>query len=247
MNVAAIIQARNGSTRLPNKTFLKLSGRSLLYHVVNRLKPSVEIDKIIIATTKNNNDKSIEKWCIENNIEVYRGDENNVLKRYYKASIKHNVDIIVRVTADDPFKDFNLIDTAIRILKKNELDFVCNNFPVSFPEGLDVEVFSFKTLEISYKNAESDFEKEHVTQYVHKNKEKFKIFNILNERDLSYHRWTIDTIYDYRFAQMIYNKLFSENKIFQQDEIYKLLTNNPEIFKINSSVKKSNLYIKKLN
>ena len=118
MSVVAIIQARTGSTRLPNKIFLELVNTCLLSHVINRLKPSQEINKIIVATTKSPKDNCVEKWCYFNDIACYRGSEKNVLERYYRAAKKFNAEIIVRITADDPFKDFRLIDEAVRILKK---------------------------------------------------------------------------------------------------------------------------------
>lgn len=242
MNVTAIIQARTGSSRLPNKIFYKLIDKPLLYHVVQRLKPSKELTDIIVATTISKNDDQIELWCYKNNIKCYRGSEDNVLERYFKAAIFFGVDIVVRITADDPFKDYEIIDNAVRILKEQNFDFVSNNNPVSFPEGLDVEVFTREVLNISYKNASSSFEKEHVTQYVYKNKAQFKVFNIFNDENLSHHRWTIDTLEDYKFVKKIYQKLYKENKIFNPQDIYNLLKQNPELSKINSSIKKSDLY-----
>lgn len=242
MNVVAIVQARTGSTRLPNKIFLKLANASLLSHVVNRLRPSKEIDKIVIATSTSLKDNIVEEWCLNNYLDYFRGSENNVLDRYYHTAKKFNADIIVRVTADDPFKDFRLIDKAIKILKENNYDFVCNNNPVSFPEGLDVEVLSMDALSKSFFNSTSNFEKEHVTQYIHRNKKSFKIFNIKNVKDLSSYRWTIDTEEDYLFAIEIYNKLYNNNNIFLPEDIYQLLDKNSQLLQINNSVKKSDLY-----
>ena len=242
MNVVAIIQARTGSTRLPNKIFSELSGFNLLHHVVDRLKPSKEINKIVIATTTSINDNSVADWCIDNNLDFYRGSEKNVLKRYYKAAKEFKAEIIIRVTADDPFKDYRIIDKAINILKENKFDFVCNNNPVSFPEGLDVEVLTMDALSNSFFNSTSSFEQEHVTQYIHRNKKKFKIFNIKNNKDLSYFRWTIDTNEDYLFVKEVYNNLYEKDNIFLPEDIYELLGKKPLLLKMNSEVKKSDLY-----
>lgn len=242
MNVVAIIQARTGSTRLPNKIFLKLANASLLSHVVNRLRPSKEIDKIVIATTTSLDDNSVEEWCLNNSLDCFRGSENNVLERYYQAAKKFNADIIIRITADDPFKDYRLIDQAVKIIKDKNYDFVCNNSPVSFPEGLDVEVLSMDALSKSFLNSTSNFEKEHVTQYIHRNKKSFKIFNIKNFKDLSSFRWTIDTKDDYLFTIEIYNRLFDINNIFLTEDIYQILDKNPQLLQINNAVKKSDLY-----
>jgi spore coat polysaccharide biosynthesis protein SpsF len=242
MNVVAIIQARTGSSRLPNKIFSKLNGFDLLYHIINRLKPSIEINKIVVATTNSVNDNSVEDWCIENFVDFYRGSEKHVLKRYYNAAIKFRADIIIRVTADDPFKDFRIIDKAIKIIKENKYDFVCNNSPVSFPEGLDVEVLTMNALTDSFINSISSFEQEHVTQYIHRNKQKFKIFNIKNDKNLSHFRWTIDTMEDYLFVKEVYDNLYKKNNLFLTEDIYELLKKKPLLLKINSKVKKSDLY-----
>lgn len=242
MKIAAIIQARRGSTRLPDKVFLKLSDKPLLEHVVFRLKNSSLLDDIIIATTNLSNDNLIESWANTNKISVFRGSEINVLERYYEAAKKFNIDVIIRITADDPFKDYRLVDEAVSILIDNKLDFVCNNNPVSFPEGLDVEVLTFNALEVSYNNAVSDFDKEHVTQYIHKNKDKFKIANIQNDKDMSFHRWTLDTIEDYQFAKKIYSELYKEDRVFLREEIYDLLEKSPAIMELNNKVNRSDLY-----
>jgi spore coat polysaccharide biosynthesis protein SpsF len=242
IKVAAIIQARRGSTRLPDKVFLELSNKPLLEHVVNRLKKSDLLQEIIIATTDLPDDNLIQTWANSNNISVFRGSENNVLERYYEAAKKYQIDVIVRITADDPFKDYRLVDEAVRVLIDNKLDFVCNNNPVSFPEGLDVEVLTFNALEVSYNNVISDFDKEHVTQYIHKNKDKFNIANIQNEKDLSFHRWTLDTIEDYQFAQKIYSELYKEGYEFLREEVLELLEKSPLILELNNKVNRSDLY-----
>lgn len=242
MKVAAIIQARRGSSRLPDKVFLELSHKPLLEHVVSRLKYSCLLDEIIIATTNLSIDNLIESWANNNKISIFRGSENNVLERYYEAAKKFNVDVVVRITADDPFKDYRLVDEAINVLIENEFDFVCNNNPVSFPEGLDVEVLTFNALEVSYNNAVIDFDKEHVTQYIHKNKGKFKIANIQNDKDISFHRWTLDTIEDYQFAQKIYDELYKEGHLFLREEILDLLEKSPAIMDLNNKVNRSDLY-----
>ncbi len=242
MNVIAIIQARTGSTRLPNKVFYELSGKPLLYHVVDRIKHSTEIDKIIIATTKSSNDDLISRWAKDNGFFCYRGSEENVLERYYYAAEKYNADLIVRITADDPFKDFRIIDKAVRIIKENNLDFVCNNNPTSFPEGLDVEVLTMNSLKKSFQNSKSKFEQEHVTQHIHLNKNNFKIFNIRNNENLSHYRWTIDTIEDYNFSKLIYDHLYVENEIFLTEKIYELLEKKPFLSEINKNISRSTLY-----
>jgi spore coat polysaccharide biosynthesis protein SpsF len=246
MKIVAIIQARINSSRLPNKVLHDLSGKSLLEHVVLRLKPSKKINKIVVATTTRLHDDQIEDLCKRLEIDCYRGSETNVLERYFEASKLFKADIIIRITADDPFKDYRIIDNAIDILIEKKLDFVCNNNPPTFPEGLDVEVITFEALKNSYLNATTDFQREHVTQYIHQNQSKYKIYNIQNASNLSDYRWTIDTLEDFTFARKVYDKLYVSNKIFLTEQILALLQNEPALKLINANVAKSDMYKNKV-
>lgn len=245
MNIVAIIQARCGSTRFPNKIFAEINGKPLIWHVINRLKFSQKINRILLATTTSPSDDKLEKWAENNEVEIYRGQENDVLNRFYEGAKLTNADIIVRITADDPFKEPRLIDDAIGIMQSGNYDFVCNNNPPSFPEGVDVEVLTFDALSESEKESNSDFEREHVTQYIYHNLSKFKTFNLENNENLSYLRWTIDTTQDFELVCNIYDKLDKrDGSIFHMDEIIKYINENPEVGKMNSNVPRSELYKK---
>ena len=244
MKIIGIIQARMGSTRLPGKVFLDLSGKPLIWHVFNRLEKSKFISKSILATTTNSADNLLVKWAISNNIEYFRGDESNVLKRYYESALKFKADIIVRITADDPLKDYKLLDSVINLLLTYKLDVATNNNPPTYPEGLDVEVFTMESLTTAYLNAESLFEKEHVSQYFYLNKDKFKINNFENDSNLSDIRLTIDTEEDYEMVKLIYNKLYIEGESFDLNQVLQLLKNNPVIKNINQNVIRSQMYKK---
>ena len=242
MKTVAIIQARRGSSRLYNKIFLDLMGNPLIYHVVDRLSKSKTLTDLVIATTSNPIDDPLEKWAKTNKIECFRGHEENVLKRYYDAASNYKADVVVRVTADDPFKDFRLMDEAVQLLVSGNYDFVCNNSPPTFPEGLDVEVLTFNALKKIYRESLDDFEREHVTQYIHRNNEKFKISNIKNNIDLSHYRWTIDEESDYIFTKKIYEKLYKPGNIFLTEEILDLVNIDEKLLKINNSVIRSAQY-----
>ncbi len=245
MSVNAIIQARCGSTRFPNKVFSIIDGRPLIWHVVNRLRYTESIDDIIIATTTNPQDKELEHWCKKNKIKVFCGNEEDVLNRYYEAASRYPSDYIVRITADDPFKEPAIVDKVIKKLIEENMDFVTNNYPPSFPEGLDCEAFTFNTLLIMENEATDPFEREHVTQYVYHNPGKFKIGNVSSEKDLSFLRWTIDTLDDYEMVNRIYkNRLNDNTDILLMDDILDILDRYPEISKINSKVKRSSMYQK---
>lgn len=243
MSVNAIIQARCGSTRFPNKVFADINGKPLLWHVVNRLKYADLIDEIIVATTVNAKDDVIETWCKDENVKCFRGSEDDVLDRYYQASLAFPSDYVVRVTADDPFKEPAVIDQVIGKLINEKLDLVTNNFPPSFPEGLDCEAFTFEILRTMALNATDSFEREHVTQYVYRNPDKFKIGNVSSDIPLSHLRWTIDNTEDYLMVKEIYNKRNKDsNDILLMDEILSILKENPDIANINSGVKRSAMY-----
>ena len=243
MKVNAIIQARCGSTRLPGKIFMDIDGKPLLWHVVNRLTYADLIDDIVVATTTDYKDDMTEKWCNENNVKCYRGSEDDVLNRFYNAAVAFPCDVIVRVTADDPFKEPSIIDMIIKKLIDEKLDLACNVLPPSFPEGLDCEVFTFDVIE-TMENATNDaYDREHVTPYIYNHPDKFKIENISSSRQLSDYRWTIDNQEDYDMVNAIYEKRKNENEgILLMDEILGILEENPEIASINSEVKRSAMY-----
>jgi spore coat polysaccharide biosynthesis protein SpsF len=246
MNISAIVQARTGSTRLPNKVFFDLEGSPLIWHVFNRIKESKFINQFILATTDKIEDNELETWAVNNDISIFRGRENDVLDRYFQAAKQYKSDIIVRITADDPLKDYKVVDLVINELLVNDIDFAFNNNPVSFPEGMDVEVFKFDALKLANELSKDLFEREHVTQFFHRNPLLFSSRNINYFQDLSHLRWTIDTIQDYKMIKVIYGSLYKLNNTFDFDDILKLLESEPEIAKINSEEIRSEMYKKLL-
>ena len=244
---AAIIQARCGSSRLPGKVFADLCGKPLIRHVVDRLKYCTRLDRIIIATTTSPGDDRLAEWAAQNGTELFRGDENNVLNRYYSAARAAGLgkgDIIVRITADDPFKEPALIDRAIGCVERGEADFAYNNNPPTFPEGLDCEVFTFEALEKSETESADPYEREHVTQYMYRHPELFRGKNISQEENLSHLRFTLDTPADYEMAAEVYGRLYEEGKLFTLSDILALFEKYPHIPAINSEVARSAMYAK---
>ena len=202
--IACIIQARSNSKRLPNKILKKISGRTVIEILISRLKKSKKIDKIIIATTKKKNDDIIIKIAQKNQVDYYRGNESNVLKRYYDCANKFNLDNILRITSDCPLSDKKLIDKMIGIYLTSKVDYMSNTIKRTFPDGLDIEIFNFRALNQAFKYAKSKFEKEHVTQYFFKDKNIKKI-NYKNDIDLSKKRWTLDYHNDFLFISSVFN------------------------------------------
>ncbi len=234
--IIAIAQVRTGSSRFPNKVLQKIKGKTLLELYMNRVKPSRLIDKIVIATTERLEDDVIQEIASQLKIDCFRGSENDLLDRYYQCAKKYRADVIVRITPDDPFVDFNVIDRAIQIFLNNNVDFVTNHFEPTYPEGLDVEVYSMSALEKSWKNAKLLSEREHVFPYIQNNESQFKIINFKQDKDYSYLRWTIDYECDYEMTKVIYNHLYDEREIFLQEDILRLLDRHPEIARMNSHI-----------
>jgi spore coat polysaccharide biosynthesis protein SpsF len=237
-NYSVIIQARMGSTRLPGKILKPLSDKPMLLHVYERLHKSININQIIIATTDLAEDDIVENFCVQNNIKCFRGSSDDVLSRYYYASLQYSCEVIIRITADCPLIDPKIIDAMIFDFDNyfDEIDYLSNTLKRSFPRGLDTEIFKFGSLETSFNKSSLRSEREHVTPYIYNNPDTFRLKNFLNEVDLSAHRWTVDTIEDFNLVEIIYNKLFNNSSIFLMNDILQLFNHNPLLFDINKSV-----------
>ncbi len=232
--IVAIIQARMGSTRLPRKVMKKILGKEVILHDIDRLRQIKNLDKIVIATTNKNADNLIVEAIknYDSDIGVFRGSEDDVLDRYYKAAKEFNATVIVRITSDCPLIDPKVSDKVIEAFLNNKCDYCSNCLKRTYPQGLDTEVFSFEALEKAWKEAKEDYQREHVTPYIYENPGKFKLLNVSNDKDLSYLRWTLDTIEDFNFIEEIYKRLYKENKIFYMDDVLKVLEKEPELIEI---------------
>ncbi len=247
MKIVAIIQARMGSTRFPGKVLKKINSKHLLSILISRIKLSKNIDEIVVATTENEADDFLCKWLKDNRINYFRGSEANVLERFWKCSKKFNADIIVRLTADDPLKDPQIIDKAVEIFIKNEpLDYVSNTIVPSYPEGLDIEVFSEFALDLAFKKATLRSEHEHVTPYIWKNPNIFKLYNFQMSPNLSGWRWTVDRYEDLEFIDSLL-KLTGYDFSAGYMELIKIINENPSLKKINSGTLRNEGYVKSLN
>ncbi|MFC1920729.1 cytidylyltransferase domain-containing protein [Chloroflexota bacterium] len=233
--IAAIIQARMGSTRLPGKVLMDLCGKPVLEHIIDRIKYSRSIDKIIVATTDSEKDKAIITLSRKCGVETFAGSEMDVLDRYYRAASEYEVDTIVRITADDPLKDPEVIDKVINSYFQNngQIDYASNTIKPTYPLGLDTEVFSLKGLERAWKESDEQYDREHVTPYIWRNPQIFRLHNVTNDEDLSNLRWTLDTDDDLEFMKQIYTALYHEGEIFLMKDILDLLKKNPEMSRVN--------------
>lgn len=245
MKVAAIIQARMGSTRLPGKVLKKVLGKTLLDYQIERVKRAKTIDEIIIATTTKESDDPIAQICQQLSIPYYRGSEEDVLSRYYEAATKFNVDVVVRLTSDCPIIDPNIIDKVVEhyLENKDRYDYVSNTLTRTYPRGLDTEVMLYEVLKRVHEEAKELVYREHVTAYIYHHPDQFRLCNVSNEKNESKHRWTVDTEEDFELIEKIISKLYPENTYFNMDDVLKLIDENPTWIDINSHIEQKKLFV----
>jgi spore coat polysaccharide biosynthesis protein SpsF len=244
--ITVIIQARFGASRLPGKVLLPLAGKSVLEHVIMRVSRSSKVSGVMVATSVGSNDGKISEKCEALGIPVYRGSEEDVLDRFYQASMLSKPDHVVRITADCPMIDPAVIDKIIDEHIKNNTDYTSNTISPTYPDGEDVEVFKKSALEKAWKNAKLSSEREHVTPYIRNNPRIFKLLNIAYVSDLSAKRWTLDEEKDYRFLAEVFEGLYPADHFFGMDTILKFLRDNPNVEKINSDIMRNEGYQKSL-
>ena len=223
--VVAIVQARMGAKRLPGKVLKDILGKPLLWHLINRLKHAKLIDEIVIATSVNRKDKVIVRFAEDNNIGCYAGSELDLVDRLYQVANQCHADAIVRITGDCPLVDPVLVDKIINIYLDSEgkLDFVSNANPRTYPDGLDVVVFSFKALSKVWNEVKDSYMREMVILNFLEHPETYRLGKVVYVEDLSYLRWTVDFQYDLDFVRRVYQKLYQEDKIFLMEDILALL------------------------
>ena len=241
MKTGAIVQARTSSTRLPGKVLKDLpygSGITVLEQVIRRLKRSEKLDTVIIATTLDIRDDEIVKIANKEKVPYYRGDMNDLLSRYYHTAVEYDLDIIVRITSDCPVIDPKVVDQVVGRFFERKLDYTANTLKRTYPHGMDVEVFTFYALEKSYRMAQKDYEREHVTPYIRMHPEMFKFANIEAPEELYGPdiRVTLDTEEDYALLCAIYDYLYFSDPYFTVRDIIKLIEDKPWLRLINNKV-----------
>ena len=246
MKIVAIIQARMGSTRLPGKVMKEILGKPVILWDMDRVSYSKLIDEIVVAIPYRKENDVIVDTIKEYNdkIIITRGSEDDVLDRYYQAAVKTNADVVVRVTSDCPLIDPIVIDNVIEHFLDNNCDYCSNSLTRTYPRGLDTEVFSFKALEKAWNKAKKDYEREHVTPYIIENPDKFKLFNVANDIDLSHLRWTLDTKEDIEFINAVYKRIYPKKQLFLMDDVLELMDKEPELIDINRYIEQKVLHQK---
>lgn len=241
-----MLQARCGSTRLPNKVLMDLCGKPSLQREIERIQRSKYVDEVIVVTSINKNNIPIVRLCSEMGIRVGIGSEEDVLDRFYQTAKLIKPEYVIRLTADCPCFDPTLLDDAIEQMPSG-IDY-CAPISETLADGLDFEIISFSALEKAHDEAKLASEIEHVTPYIKKHSELFSLFDYVSPvGNFGYHRWTIDQEEDYQLVNSIYKNLLNDNdEYFGYKEIINYLENNLDIMNLNSKYKRNEGYIESI-
>lgn len=240
MRVVAIVQARMGSTRLPGKVLQDLEGKTVLARVVERVRQAKQVDEVLVATTDLPADDAIAGECRRHSVKVSRGDQEDVLDRYFRAAQLAKAEVVVRITADCPLIDPEITSKTITAFLESQPDYASNALQRTYPRGLDTEVISCNALSRVWQEARKPYERAHVTPYIYEHPDKFKILPVIGDADFSSHRWTVDTAEDLEFVRAIYNRF--GDAPFQWQHVLGLLDREPALMEINRSVEQKALH-----
>ena len=237
--VVGIIQARMSSNRLPGKVLLDIGGDPMIMRVYTRARRAKRLDEVIIATSVDVEDVPIVRLCEEMGIPYSRGNALDVLDRFKSAAREYGAEIVVRLTADCPLIDPDLIDQTVDafLVSDPPADFATNRLPWdrTFPVGLDTEVCARSTLEIAWREADEPHQREHVMPFFYENPERFHLLHVRNDKDYGQLRWTVDTAEDLAFIREVYTR-FDGRDDFTWREVLALLEKEPELAEINAHV-----------
>jgi spore coat polysaccharide biosynthesis protein SpsF len=241
VTIAAIIQARMGSTRLPGKVLRPLCGKTILAHVIDRVRASQTIDEIVVATTDRPADDAIAALVPAFGATLFRGSEEDVLSRLYFAGRAAKADTIVRITADCPLFDGTLLRAMIEAFtsqrrRGERIDYLSNTINRTYPRGLDAEIIDIAALERAHREAKQPPEREHVTPYIYGHPEWFALRSYTATPDLSQLRWTLDTEEDWHLIEAIYAALYRADRLFGTQDILDLIARQPELVALNAHI-----------
>ena len=240
MRVVAIIQARMGSARLPGKVLKDLAGDTVLARVVNRTRRATLIDEVVVATSVLPADDLIVRDCERLGVACFRGDEADVLDRYYRAAQRFAADVIVRITSDCPLIDPEITDKTVAAFLDSCPAYASNTLVRTYPRGLDTEVVSLDAVSRAWEAARKPYEREHVTPYIYQHPAEFKLVSVTEDADHSGHRWTLDTPEDLEFVRAICGR-FKDHPSFLWRDVLGLLDREPELMELNRSVQQKHI------
>jgi spore coat polysaccharide biosynthesis protein SpsF len=247
MNIVTVVQARRGSTRLPDKVMLPLSGAPLLVRMVERVRAARLAGTVVVATTTDAHDDAVEVLCEAAGLDCFRGHPTDLLDRHYQVGKAYGADVVLKIPSDCPLIDPEVIDRTItRFLEQpGAFDFVSNLHPPTYPDGNDVEIMPMAVLETAWREADKPHEREHTTPFIWDRPERFRLGNVAWDTGLDYsmsHRFTIDYREDYEFIRAVFEELYAGNPMFGLTDILRLLEEKPEIYAINAHLAGVNWY-----
>lgn len=229
-----------GSTRLPGKVLLPIGHLSMLARVINRVRRAESVEEVVVATSNNPEDDRIAEEAKLHNAQVFRGDEKDVLDRYYQAAKQFGAGIIIRITADCPLIDPQVIDQVMMTFMQKKPDYASNCLQRTYPRGLDVEAMTFAALEKAWSEAKFTFQRSHVTPYIHKNPDQFNLESVTAGADSSRFRWTVDTKEDLELVRALYAR-FGHVDTFTWQDAMMLMNLDPNLTSINQHVEQKEL------
>lgn len=237
MRIIAIVQARMSSTRLPGKVLKPLLGQPMLLHVVERLRRSRHLNRVVIATTIEPSDHPLLEFCQQHSLDCFRGDLQDVLDRYYQCAREFAAEVIVRITSDCPLIDPGEMDRLVEYyLQHPKLDYLSNCNPTrTLPRGLDAELFPFSALERAWKEDGNPAWREHVTPYLYRAEAGFRRDCLSVEPDCSMHRWTVDTPEDFALIERIYQH-FGHNQMSWREVLEVVQQQHPDWTELNRHI-----------
>lgn len=242
MSVLAILQARAASRRLPNKVLLEVAGRPMLQRQIERIQRARSVDELVVATTDDPSDDGIEALCGSIGVASVRGPVDDVLERFVLALGRSSAEWVVRLTGDCPLTDPNVIDQVVMTARSSSADYVSNALHPTFPDGLDVEVVRSSCLRDAHRLATLPSEREHVTPYIYKHPERYRLAEVRSPVDHSALRWTVDEAGDLEFVRAVYAELHEQNPAFAMAEILELLRERPALAQLNSKFARNEGY-----
>jgi spore coat polysaccharide biosynthesis protein SpsF len=235
VSTAIVVQARMGSTRLPGKVLKDIAGRPMLSYQMERLRRVKRAERIVVATTDQPADDAVERFCQKEKIACVRGSEHDVLARYHLAIERFPADVVVRITADCPLIDPAIVDEAIAAY---EPDYVSNMLEKTYPYGMAVEVFSAQALREAHREAKDPAEREHVTPFIWRRPQRYRLKSLTIAPNLSHHRWTVDTPEDFELVSRLLKTLKPH---FTLQDVLAVLDEHPDWCAINAHVEQKAL------
>jgi spore coat polysaccharide biosynthesis protein SpsF (cytidylyltransferase family) len=236
--ILAILQARVSSTRLPGKVLKPILGKPMLFLQIERVMRCRRIDLLVVATSTDPTDDILAQQCADRDILVHRGSLSDVLDRFLGAAQRYQPNAVVRLTGDCPLADWEIIDLAISRFLNGNYDYLSNTDPPTYPDGLDVEVISYRALIEAASEARLPSEREHVTLFVRSHPDRFRIGSVKQQIDLSSLRWTVDEPEDLEFARKVYEELYPSKYDFNTSDVLALIERRPDLKLINSNIQR---------